>query len=424
MSMSPSLPRAKASSSSTVFGNEKGKEKDLVNPDNTNLIKADGWNSQEDSSYFPQVVNIVVDTPKSLPSESFNAKLKPLLKASAKTFFRNLLNVPELSGAPKSENKTYVLGDTDGSIARVLLIAIRSKHIKMDDAVLKDFADLLNEEAAVIETKLQYLPQFQANKVLAQKIENIMGHLEYTQSTSKLVSIGDNIHDRFSCHKEAMLELIEKLHGVGVIFIKGNHDTHAIVEYTEKLKSSSIGDTTQWGCNAVNKGFLEKSKWDDFERKFFVNCYFDEANNIFYIHNGLHVGIQDDKTMRIAYSGSIGKPNDFDAFKSHKNLGYFTAFSKNPISANQVSSLSELATIINAQEEEIYPFETEYFLPLRLTEFRPTHADLGDLFKGVTVIHGHSGEFNSFRDKFGIVGINSRNRIVAEVGMVAAAIVF
>lgn len=203
------------------------------------------------------------------------------LSDEAQLYFEDLLRIENVENIVVPS--TIALGDADGSIGRIILAAMQSGHIKCDDeSILDELIIILDLEANVAKEgiKSSDLINFQKNKNMAKRLSLIVSKLTFKCGYYKLVCIGDIIHDRFSNNKVATKDLIIKLHDVGVVFIRGNHDVknHCFEGMIPVLGSSQAGE---FACIPLKEG--EEIPLE--ER--FVNCYYDEGTNKFYIHNGI-----------------------------------------------------------------------------------------------------------------------------------------
>ncbi len=203
------------------------------------------------------------------------------LNNEAQLYFENLLKIENVESTVVPS--TIALGDADGSIGRIILAAMQSGYIKCDDkSIIDELIVILELEANIAKdvVKSSDLINFQKNENMAKKLSLILSKLTFKCGYFKLICIGDIIHDRFSNNKVATKDLISKLHDVGVVFIRGNHDVknHCFEGFNPLLCLSQAGE---FACIPLREG--EEISLE--ER--FVNCYYDKDTNKFYIHNGI-----------------------------------------------------------------------------------------------------------------------------------------
>lgn len=144
---------------------------------------------------------------------------------------------------------------------------------------------VLEYEALIMESSYPCVDRYQHNKGIAELLADLVNkHAVYHSSETKLLFIGDILHDRLSCNKTAVTDLIVKLYKIGVIFILGNHDVYR-ESYTPEGKC--LGEGGQFGEYAADKSNKTWDEWQEFEKKYFVNCYYDDKRKCFFIHNGI-----------------------------------------------------------------------------------------------------------------------------------------
>lgn len=269
------------------------------------------------------------------------AKILNLISHDTARFFMHLLT-PEVSKAVSVKGvnlRTQVVGDADGSISRTLLAGINSGHITLEEPELKLLAEVMDAEAKASEAYDNkddtLLEAFQKDEAIANKLDQIIEKANFKEGNSKLVFIGDILHDRFSNNKQAMKTLIEKLHDKGAIFITGNHDVYDEVnpdntyqmndedrrqhyiteekrigqesakkngdeytsdneqqdlEYAEVRFNESKGIKLQNGFHGARQ--ITKEDSDQLLKKCFKNAYLDENTSMLYTHNGFqHSGV-------------------------------------------------------------------------------------------------------------------------------------
>lgn len=212
--------------------------------------------------------------------------LKYDLTETAQQFFSDFFRTNTVYTEAPSSGTILVLGDSDGSIARMILLAIQSNHIKLDQTGFDKLILLLEYEALMM-TSLSYpsVSSYQRNTGIAELLADLINkHITYHPSETKLIFIGDILHDRLSCNKTAAIDFIVQLHQVGALFILGNHD---IYRESHTPEGKCLGGDGQFGEYAVDKGGKTWDEWQEFEQKYFVHCYYDDKKKCFFIHNGI-----------------------------------------------------------------------------------------------------------------------------------------
>jgi hypothetical protein len=239
--------------------------------------------------------------------------------------FTNLLAPPKKAGAVSDvqavSKPTQVVGDADGSICRMVLAGINAGYMTLPDEQLNELAGVMKEEAiasvAYNRGKNDVLEKFQKNPDIAAKFDRIISNATFQQGHSKIVFLGDILHDRFSNNKQAMDKLIRGLHNGGAVFITGNHDVYGEVNPTDELQLSeedlvkkcedeaiAAGEENtaelQSGIHLyvqenakfkLQNGFygakqLTKTESDQLLMDCFVNAHLDQESLMLYTHNG------------------------------------------------------------------------------------------------------------------------------------------
>lgn len=305
---------------------DKKEVPDKVNKDNKTRFKAD--------------FKIYHSKCSEAAKKAFNY-IRPLVEEDTLKHFSNLLRPPTEIKAANSvqavSRPTQVVGDADGSICRTILAGINAGYISLPEDQLKELAELMNEEAKA-EAARDKRMAFQQKPDIAAKFDNIVSKASFQKGHSKLVFLGDILHDRFSNNKQAMATLIRGLHGQGAVFITGNHDVYSEVDesnyyqgdfesglknYTvllikskreEAEKSGKVYDEDAESADRetakalfglekefndikLQNGFygakqLTKAESDALVTKCFKNAYLDEENAMLYTHNGfLNAGV-------------------------------------------------------------------------------------------------------------------------------------
>jgi hypothetical protein len=108
----------------------------------------------------------------------------------------------------------------------MLLMAVHSGHVALDESSLQKLADVVNNEARALQNaSMNEFEAFQKDPNNAQKLNEVLQEVAFRHSPNSLVFMGDIVHDRMSWDKQATAELVRKLHSNGAVFILGNHDS-------------------------------------------------------------------------------------------------------------------------------------------------------------------------------------------------------
>lgn len=207
------------------------------------------------------------------------------------------------------EDSDYVLGDADGSIFRVIMLAIHSGHLQLrsslinkNSVIVEEAIDILAElafqETAHINQGLAFCEQFQSSLRNQQKIQRLCELLVPVKSDKTLVIIGDLINDRFSSDKVKMALLLVILFLLGVVIIAGNHDVHN----PDALKKE-IEENKQFGSHALDTWTPEK--WLVFQQKVLKFAHYDKKTGTLYNHTGVEK-LPDDQDGRHVLMTAIG----------------------------------------------------------------------------------------------------------------------
>lgn len=336
------------------------------------------------------------------PLEIIKSKLTP----HSLEFFEGILKLKIIGDV--SSTKSFVLGDSDGSLGRIVLLAIQSGHIELkSEEGYNHLAFILNEETSLFQGENRYLKRnytkYQSSSIISDALLKLYNECEFkTPTNQKLIFLGDIMHDRLTCNKHMTCLFVESLHNCGAIFILGNHDSiDATFPIFDKKKLVLVPEDVHFARFAFNQGFqitktpkaspkkehkfpkenkevkklvkaieeeslMEQAltkNWEDFEHKNFYKCYYDKDCSYFYIHNGLE-------------------------YKASKNL-IATAFGSLPMeNFKDITSFEKRINNIN------------HIDPYFFTAFRPDNETLIEsgffsegLFKNITLVHGHEGYF-------------------------------
>ena len=313
------------------------------------------------------------------PDEAARLQLEELdahLSPQTKTYFLALL-APRALGA----GTTRVLGDGDGSVARMTLMAIHSGRMQLGPDGLKKLATAMNKEAAAGNSRHpSALTDFQSDPQLARDLDEMVSGARFLPGQRDLVFIGDIMHDRFSCDKRVTAKLVSALHDTGAVFIKGNHDV-----YDECFAGHrSVLRQDQSGESAIQ---LSPTEAREVER-LFVHAHYDRTTGTFYSHNGVRL-----------------KPGTENVYQ--------TAFGE--IIADSPQKLAERMR------------ETEYLVSDKrvFTNYRPKDTEMQTSHMGlagrtgthdVRFVHGHNDNFGVSGN---VVNVNARQSSrFAPVGVV------
>lgn len=270
--------------------------------------------------------------------------LADALSPAARTWFERgglLIGALTVPGIEPHQSPTYVLADADGSLARVVLLAIQSGHLTLPPDALKDLAQLMLDEYDCLgaggKNQLQNLKNLQADQTRSERMDRIVEQARFQASDNKLVFIGDILYDRLTTNQPAMKALIEGLHGQGAIFIKGNHEdgtdfrgNRSLLEGFPDVNPMFMGQMLQ--CGAFAHKSMSEAESKDLEGRF-VNAHVDTRPNgdrVLYIHNGFAY----DPQTRL-YTTAFGQPfaartaQEFVATvnpRTAENIDVFTGF--------------------------------------------------------------------------------------------------
>lgn len=286
------------------------------------------------------------------------------------TFFACINKIDKYS----SLNKKYKLaiGDTDGSMARIILALMVKNFAHLDQKQTNMLATLMILETAVAFGYLGF-EQFQSSKI-CQTYYRSLSEIEINPvGQDEIIFLGDIIYDRLSADHAAIIHLIKKIKTNKLaIFILGNHDYLDWYpwEYADQFPIQIL---VQWGSFGAIGNKLDAVNFRNDITAFFDLAYYDQASNALYIHNGI-------KPIQTAESADKLLTTYQTAF------GIFTA-----------SSAHELAISINSCN--LNNIDTNHF-----TSFRPEDVEMSRLeFK---IIHGHNAVTNN--DYPNVYNLNAR----------------
>jgi hypothetical protein len=336
----------------------------------------------------------------------FLRETKGLLSSHTLGMFDRLLNIRTVTH-PKpapgvAYRNTYVLGPAEGSVGRVILIALQSGHMKLGEMALHELADILNKEGLIRtipdEVKRRhYYHKFQKSTEIANIIERIVDGAWYFESPMKLVFLGGILHEKWSCNKKSEIKLVEKLHSHGAVFVRGKGDVSnrwisnraGITRYD----LFSCEDPWRWRYQQTEVMEEALAEWSKFEKQYFVNSYYDSEKNIFYIDPCPSYGVAS---------------KEFYVHPFKCAILYLHIY--------KVSSLKDLSDCFNKEDlndgdrDTIKLFMEEGDADLFVDDADQPISDLGPLFQDVLLVHGRTrdGFLQESPDRFQRLGMTPR----------------
>jgi hypothetical protein len=350
----------------------------------------------------------------------------------AVTHFNNLLAPPKKAGAASNVQavsmQTQVVGDADGSICRTVLAGINAGYMTLPDDQLQELAEMMNKEAEVANDKMT-AKSFQEDKSIASKFDRIVANATFQQGHSKLVFLGDIVHDRFSNNKQAMAKLIQGLHGAGAVFITGNHDVYSEVDSKDQFQKSDEELISLWKSKNRNEpdiakslkvkllnGFygenqLTKTESDDLLKKCFVNAHLDPDSSMLYTHNGLQQAGKDG--VYITAFGLIEAQNAEELVAKLNQCEFDKPIETEEIE-NKHSEVEGFMNSLTKGKETQKWFSDTY--TISKTGFRPKDSEMQtDKLglagrtadgKAVRIVHGHD---ENHGEQGNVVNLNARS---------------
>jgi hypothetical protein len=351
--------------------------------------------------------------------EQFQA-LSQHLERSTLAHFSQLMFPPRSQMNPVSATqalteqppRTFVMGDADGSMGRMLLHVIASGTGRLPEDKMPLLAKVLDAEFRCPE-----LLDFQADKGLADAHAQLAKALIVTPQISHdepaCLFMGDILSDRFTNNQQAMSDMIFKLKGydlndlsqapakTGVHFIAGNHDTVVIPQQTGSHPQVS------WGHGAAVR--LETPQF----RNLLVKCFEAAvyAGGVLSTHQGVAASekegyYQTGLNVRLSKT----QTNEHLQLKGSKLKDGTLVQESLRIQAN---TPEQLAQRINKTFQKVLA-KNENFMDLVATNFRPQDKDmtLGAMWfsekdhPDFRQIHGHDGEANEVQA--GVTNLNPR----------------
>jgi hypothetical protein len=309
-------------------------------------------------------------------------------------------------GAPR----TFVMGDADGSIGRMVLHAIASGVAQLPENKMPLLADVLESEY-----RCKNFEDFQSDKALAKAHQGITEALTVKphghQEEPSCLFLGDILSDRFTNNQEATGDLIYKLRGydpddlssppkeTGVRFIAGNHDTCPI----DKKGGSK---NPQWGGRAVE--VLDRKEY----KELLIRC-FDAAvysSGVLSTHQGVAASDQLDHFQTGLNVGLNGE--QLKEYEANQGIKLSDGSIVKDSLRIKATSPEELARKMNELFKS-YLQSSDHFGELIATNFRPddrhmTPKAMGfDGIPGFRQLHGHNADSNE--KHAGVTNLNPRD---------------
>jgi len=317
-------------------------------------------------------------------------KLKTILSPNAQKCFASLLDISSICGQITNDSP-IVSGDLDGSAGRELLLGIQSGIITLPEQAFEALARVLEFEANVMQyvnkngfgkISEEVQASFQNNTNIQNDLANIATCAIFQKMHRPLIFLGDVLHDRFSCNKDVMKYLGERLHQNGAVFILGNHDVYEASEGLEKASGGKYAYNT-----------ILPLGWKYHERTVFVNAHYDTATKTLYIHNGFYQSAKYPSKFSTAF-GDITASNIEDFVREVNKIeikdGSFFLARSTDFRPNTQQFTKHLMN---------YSGETS-----RNPDDEMCYGRFG-FMRNVRVIHGHDGHHSLHSD---IIGLNSR----------------
>ncbi len=320
------------------------------------------------------------------------------LTNEAKVVFRSLLRLRGVGSV--SETSPVVTGDPDGSISRLLLVAVHTGHVVIDLEGQKLLAVAMNQEARALlrlsrgtgnEEQNEILQQVQTNELNRKTIRDLTLHLTYRAGHALCVEIGDLFHDRLISDKNVLRAIALELKKVGVIFITGNHDV---------LFKKGTG--AQSGKFALDD--LDEMGWKDFQDKVLTNAYYDEKTNTVFVHHGIAL-LDNEKTVETAF-GNYAIPDT--GFKAEDFVAWVN---------HQGRPLPDCCVIQEEKKEANLAYHKKFI------KYRPKKEKIRTAAAklDVRIVHGHNDD-TDYDSSPHVVSLNPRQSAQSQCFPVAARI--
>ena len=334
---------------------------------------------ESEKKYFTDVMNENRDNKNRVLKQAtvqiqFLANILYKKDQMALGYFEKLFTIPKIDFMKNIQNPSIVVGDIDGSDARMYVAAIQAGTVTLNYSELELLADVLVEEFRASGLQRTMLTSFQSNQNVAANIAQINNKAIFHSDGIQTVFIGDIIYDRFTNNFKNKADIITKLFATNkVVFIKGNHDSFTEASCIHSLQAGGNATDIE-NVNFINDTELT-TRLKEIENKYFVNSYYDLVNKIFYIHNGLE------------YNDS--------------NNTIMTAFGE--FDLNKIDSLEALSANINKQD--LKNVDAGHF-----TNFRPKNSKMVNipLFKDNVIVHGHDDFIDL--ENLQVINVNARNK--------------
>ena len=327
--------------------------------------------------------------------------------------------------------RTFVMGDADGSMGRMLLHVIASGTGRLPPEKMPLLAKVLDREFLCNE--LEDLLNFQEDTHLAYLHSELAGALVVTPQTGHnepaCLFMGDILSDRLTNNQKAMSNMIFKLKGydltnlqkppqnTGVRFIAGNHDMAVIPREVFGEPNVVWGGGAAWKLTSMEYKNLLLSC---FEAAVYAGGVLSTHQGVAaskipgYYQTGLNVGINNQQLMeQKANGGATLKSGD----KVENSLSI-----KADTPEALAQAMNELFQKVLQQGGDFYELVSTNFRPkdkdmtLKAMWFSPEdHMDFRQ-------IHGHDGDANEGEP--GVTNLNPRSATAATFAPASTVITY
>ncbi|VVE56095.1 metallophosphoesterase family protein [Pandoraea sputorum] len=221
----------------------------------------------------------------------------------------------EVSGAPGATTdlgpKVVMIGDGDGSDDRVLLAAIQSGHVSLNEKGQAILARRLQAEADFMQKGGENYKEYQENGTLRKSLVELYDCMKFQDGIDTLIFAGDLCHDRLSTNKDVSRTIREDLSLRGVVFLFGNHD-----DWRSMLdQNGRLCDSATFGTYAKNDATRET--WQRHEAAVFANICYIPGVELIGTHQGMRAG--PDGTIQTAWGFVAFTGNPMDLVEAIRN---------------------------------------------------------------------------------------------------------
>ncbi len=330
-------------------------------------------------------------------------------------------SVSKFNSAEANNSCQFVLiGDGDGSAARIFLSLLSSETLILPKSGLLKLAALIKAEHKLIkecspipnERKKQFI-KFQSDKNLQDNFEALVECCKIVnpESLKDIIFMGDNLFDRLSLSFPCMLKLLHKITLVlGKVFLQGNHDSH------HEIRANDY----KFGCGAIkfNNG---KPISKEFARTIYTSLTPGIIKRgVLFTHHGVYMD-KEKTTIHTAF-GTIQVPSyltDYSGEKKHKWL--LENINKLANKYNKTGLRHHLAFNKFYNTIQISISSIEVYNSRAMSNFNKhlNYAEMeifNDFFE-LKQVHGHVGHKNAANENKGIVNVNSRKDKDSEQNM-------